>query len=171
MSKLKVKNNLGNLKYQIKYIKSKEKELQDWSIESANNFISEYSRLISIQGRSGEVPPPLSPATHKIQKTFGKPDGSGIRDYLEVSYNKDNRGNLIATAYINDSKAQMIASVQEYGALIPVTEKMRGKLAFAGIFLRSDTKYIRIPARYAWKKAYNNTIKESKRKLKDILNS
>lgn len=159
------------MKLQLQDIKDKEKELNQWAKTSSELFQQEYSRLISIQGRDDSMPPSLSPATHKIQNTFGKPDGSGIRDHLKINYGKDFEGNIIATVFIDDPKAQMIASVQEYGAIIPVTEKMRGKLALAGIFLRSDTTHIRIPGRYAWKKAYQNTIGKIKQNLKSALKS
>lgn len=166
MAKLNIKRNrLGKLKFHIQGIKAKEKDLSDWSKDAAHTFAEEYKRLISIQGEDQSMPPSLSTATYKIRKTYGEPDGSGIRDHVKISYDRDFRGNLTASVYIDDPKASLVASVQERGAIIPVTDKMRGKLAYAGIFIRSDTTHIRIPGRYAWEKAYKNTIGKSKRDL------
>lgn len=47
----------------------------------------------------------------------------------------------------DDSEVLLYASVQEYGAKIRVTEKMRGYLGYIGIHLMKDTEYITIPER------------------------
>lgn len=44
-------------------------------------------------------------------------------------------------------KMLMIASVQEFGTNIKVTQKMRGYLGYLGLHLRKDTEYIKIPER------------------------
>lgn len=172
MAKFKVeKNNLGNLKIHIQDIKAKQKDLDSWTGDAAQLFAEEYKHLISIQGENDSMPPPLSSATYKMRNTYGEPDGSGIRDHVKVSYSQSSRRTLTANVYIDDPHAAMVASVQEYGAVIPVTDRMRGKLAYAGIFLKAETTHIRIPGRYAWDKAYKNTINKSKQRLIDKFKS
>lgn len=47
----------------------------------------------------------------------------------------------------DDSEVLMIASVQEFGCQIKVTDKMRNYLHTIGMHLRKDTKYVNIPER------------------------
>jgi hypothetical protein len=56
----------------------------------------------------------------------------------------------------------MIGKVQDRGAVIPVTQKMRGWLAAHGIFLRRDTLHIVIPARNWWSKPLEENNRHAK---------
>jgi hypothetical protein len=47
-----------------------------------------------------------------------------------------------------EGRSGFIASVVELGAVVPVTEAMRGWFAARGIFLRATTTAIKIPPRY-----------------------
>lgn len=44
-------------------------------------------------------------------------------------------------------ESKWLAGIHEYGCNIPVTEKMRKYLASQGLYLKSTTKFIRIPER------------------------
>ena len=77
----------------------------------------------------------------------GQPDGSGIRKHIEIEV-RPGRLHAIAIWGIPEGKPAMVARVQDRGATIAVTAKMRGFLAARyGIFLRASTKAIVIPAR------------------------
>ena len=65
-------------------------------------------------------------------------------------------------------KNSILWLIHEYGALIKVTDKMRGFLAAVyGIYLKKTTEYIKMPARYPVRKALNRFIRSGK--LKEIL--
>ncbi len=67
--------------------------------------------------------------------------------------------------YDNDVPVGGIAAVQNYGALINVTEKMRAFFRYEfGVNLRKDTKQIVIPATHFWE----NCKKENKEKWKKL---
>jgi len=74
-----------------------------------------------------------------------------VRDDLDDLYDKikELKKIEIRVGIFNEDSSEllMIARVQEFGASIKVTEKMRGYLRSQGLFLRSDTQYIEIPER------------------------
>lgn len=51
-----------------------------------------------------------------------------------------------------------LAAVHEFGANIPVTEKMRKYLASQGLFLKADTKVIKIPERPFMRESFDRNI-------------
>lgn len=107
---------------------------------------------LSHQGRGG-APPPLSSATLNIYGVDGEPDGSGLRNHIKLTYHKTATG-TIAVIGIPEGKPTVIAHVQNSGAVIPVTPKMRGFLAAAyGIYLKAETQHIHIPGRHFWDQA------------------
>lgn len=63
----------------------------------------------------------------------------------------------------------MIAAVHEYGAKIPVTQKMRGWFAANGYPLRKDTKYIIIPERSFIRGGYDAYIDKTAEKVETLL--
>jgi hypothetical protein len=127
-----------------------------------------YLDYLENQGETGGSPPPLSSATRLIYETTGEPDGSGIRDHVTVSYSKVGNS-TIATLGIPEGKPTMIAKVQNEGAVIGVTERMRGFLAYCGIFLKESTTQIVIPGRHAWDYALRDTVVEAKRELRGVM--
>lgn len=67
----------------------------------------------------------------------------------------------------------MIAAVHEFGVNIRVTNKMRAYLRSIGIFLKDDTKYIRIPERSfirsGWDKNEKKINKAIEKHMNDVL--
>lgn len=57
-----------------------------------------------------------------------------------------------------DSKLAMVASVQEYGITIPVTEKSRKYLHAMGLHLKNDTVAINIPERSFIRSTFDEEI-------------
>ena len=64
-----------------------------------------------------------------------------------------------------DSKVLMIASVNEFGCQIEVTEKMRGYLGATGLHLKKETTHINIPERSFIRGGYD----ENKAKMDQII--
>lgn len=119
------------------------------------------------QGRGG-APPPLSQMTTKIYQQAGEPDGSGIRNHLEVEYKQTSRG-TIAVLGIPDGQPTIVAKVQNDGCSILVTDKMRGFLsAEYGIHLRSTTTHIVVPPRHFWDDALKTVSVGLRDRLKEI---
>ena len=120
------------------------------------------------QGREGGHPPPLSEMTKDIYARSGEPDGSGIRDHIEIiTYRRG--GRQFSTVGIHSGRPSIIAQVQNNGATIAVTDKMRGYLsAKFGIHLKASTTHIVIPGRSFWDDAFKEASAELKRELTRI---
>jgi len=103
------------------------------------------------QGRGGQGPP-LSKATLKIYAQAGDPDGRALLDRIELT-----RYSNRVIVGIPDGKPTTIARVQDRGAIIPVTDAMRGYLAAHGIHLRQSTQYIQVPPRGFWTRAIRDS--------------
>ncbi len=140
-----------------------------WVSDSANTFNNLVEQNLADQGRSGS-PPPLSSATRKIYEIdTDKPDGSGITEHITLEY-RWRKTYTLAIVGIPNGDPTMIAKVQDQGATIQVTEKMRGFLAAAyGIRLRSDTTHINIPGRHFWEQSIRQGRKIAKNRVKLIL--
>lgn len=64
----------------------------------------------------------------------------------------------------------MIANVHEFGCSIPVTNKMRGFLAYNyGVHLKRDTKVIKIPERSFIRSSYDNKRNQVFEKGEDLI--
>ena len=135
-----------------------------WAATSAQMMDQECRDHLEQQGRGGQ-PPPLSDMTRRIYDIDGDPDGSGIVNHLTLEYQK--RGNnFVAILGIPQGKPTMIAKVQDRGQIIEVTDKMRGFLAAAyGIYLKSTTTHIHIPARHFWENSLATTNAAARRQL------
>lgn len=68
---------------------------------------------------------------------------------------------------------QWLASIQEYGCIIPVTPKMRAYLHRIGVHLKKDTTQIVIPERSFLRAGYDtnrdDALKKAERLLPDVL--
>lgn len=137
---------------------------RQWAEESVNKFESLYREHLEKQGRGG-APPPLSSATEHIYSQDGWPDGSGIRNHIEVFTQFDGK-TARGILGIPKGRPTMIAIVQDRGATIKVTPKMRGFLASRGIFLRADTIAIIIPGRRSWSQSIKTAKMLAKGNLK-----
>jgi hypothetical protein len=96
---------------------------------------------------------------------YGEPDGSGILNHIEFDSKTNSKG-AIAWMGIPSGKPTVVAIVQDRGATITVTPKMRGFLASRGIFLRADTMAIVVPGRGSWGDSIHRAISEAKIRLK-----
>lgn len=138
-----------------------------WAIISAKDFEARLQHHLDEQGRS--EPPPLSPATLKIYEVKGEPDGSALRDQLEIYYRQEGEA-FVAGVGIPEGKPTMIAKVQNDGAIIGVTEKMRGFLSAAyGIHLKASTTQIVVPGRHFWDKAFKESKEDAKRRFAKMM--
>lgn len=145
-------------------------DAQIWAERCARSLDRFYRYYLSRQGRGG-APPPLSDLTRRIYDVDGEPSGDGIRNHIEI--------NVTATAHhaiavwgIPEGKPAMVARVQDGGATIRVTQKMRGYMAARyGIFLKQSTQVIVIPARHSWRESKKFAAQESRSQLSIILRS
>ena len=135
-----------------------------WAEKCVKYLKALYLDHLENQGRGG-ASPALSEATRMIYEATGEPDGSGIRNHIEITYSQ-NGNNSIATFGIPEGKPSLVAKVQDKGAVIPVTERMRGYLAHCGIFLKDSTTTIFIPGRHSWSESLEKTIDFAKDGLK-----
>jgi len=118
-----------------------------WAERCARSIHRHYLAHLATQGRGGQGPD-LSDLTKEIYRQAGEPDGSGIRNHIEIVIERKGRRGVVAIWGILEGKPSMVARVQDRGATIRVTQKMRGFMAARyGIFLRRSTKVIVIPGR------------------------
>jgi hypothetical protein len=128
-----------------------------WTEKCAKYLNTLYLDHLENQGRGGS-PPSLSDATRIIYEATGEPDGSGIRNHIQITYSASDKGS-IAIFGIPEGKPSLVARVQDRGAVIPVTERMRGFLAHCGIFLKDSTTTIFVPGRHSWSESLEATRK------------
>lgn len=80
-------------------------------------------------------------------------DEHGLSDKIELEITRT-AGKVTATIGVPHGQPTTIAYVQEHGAAIPVTEKMRGFIAYTwGIYLKRSTTHIHVPGKQFWSKA------------------
>lgn len=165
---IKVQGSYKPLSKRLKHImRTMPGEGERWVHESTEEHRKILIGHLDHQGRGGQ-PPPLSDATKKIYEQSGEPDGSGIRDHIVTEY-RATRHLFRGLVGIPKGKPGLVAQVQDQGAIIRVTEKMRGYLAAHGIFLRQDTEYIEIPARKFWQQSLRRAKTRAIRRLQRIL--
>lgn len=68
-----------------------------------------------------------------------------------------------------DSELEMKAKVNEYGATIPVTDKMRGWFAANGYPLKKETKKIVIPERSFVRSGFDENVDGVYAKMRDLI--
>lgn len=166
MVKIKFRSDYRRLERRVDQVRSHLRNIdpEKSARESANYFYNKLIENLESQGRGGE-PPDLSTATRQIYKVDGEPDGSGIRNHIQVSVSKRGKS-WVGTVNIPPGKPTLVAAVQESGATIPVTDKMRGFLASRGIYLKSSTNYIYVPGRKFWSKARTDTKRFTRGRLR-----
>lgn len=140
-----------------------------WVLVSANRLDELIREHLKSQGRGG-TPPPLSEMTKQIYEIAGEPDGSGIHNTLEQYFRKEKNA-FVAGVGIPEGKPTIIAKVQDEGAVIPVTDKMRGFMAANfGIYLRAETTHIVIPGRNFWSQSVKQAQSDAKKELSRFMN-
>ncbi|QLE46402.1 hypothetical protein FD723_40025 (plasmid) [Nostoc sp. C052] len=162
-----VKNEWGQLKAKLRKLEFDLPELgKIWATNCAQFFNTRYREHLRTQGRGG-AGPRLSPVTLYLYNRRGNPDGSGIRNFIEIE--SATEGNKFRIVFgIKAGRASMIAKVQDRGATIKVTERMRGFLARNGVFLRRSTTHINVPGRRSWSETSERTREYAKSTLKEI---
>ncbi|NJR24361.1 MAG: hypothetical protein HC786_20520 [Richelia sp. CSU_2_1] len=95
-----------------------------WVVESVERLDELLRQHLKEQGRGG-TPPPLSPMTLHIYQTLGEPDGSGIHDGMERYFRQEGDG-FVGGIGILQGRPTVVAKVQDEGAIVPVTDRMRG---------------------------------------------
>jgi len=78
-------------------------------------------------------------------------------------------GKIIDVGVLQDGQIGMIAAVQEFGANVPVTPKMRGYLASQGLYLKATTTQIRIPERSFIRAGWDQNEPDIVQKYADLL--
>ena len=139
---------------------------QVWAEQSARCFESEIQGHLATQGRGGETPP-LSPTTRRIYQQDGEPDGSGIRNHLQFYRERSSHG-VAAGIGIPEGKPTIVARVQDRGATIVVSKKMRGYfLARYGIPLAVGS-IINVPGRKFLQRSSERANEFAKIKLREL---
>lgn len=150
---------------QLQRLKRFESEGERWARHSARKLKSALIRHLERQGRGGEGPP-LSPFTREVYSRLGDPDGSGIRNHIQVVDDRHkSRSQYQSTVGIPSGKPEIVARVQEDGATIPVSSRTRRFFAANGIYIRSSTQAFHVPGRHFWSKSCDWVSKESKKDL------
>jgi hypothetical protein len=167
---LEVKDNLDGLILKLQKMKQDaNRRGKQWAEESALTLYKYLHEHLEKQGRDESFPPPLAAATRHIYEISGGSDGSGIRDHIEKGTNMSG-STFVAYVGIPQGEPTMVAKVQNDGAVIPVTEKMRGFLAATyGISLKKETTHIVIPARHFWDKSVKRAKEKAKKRAGEIM--
>ena len=80
-------------------------------------------------------------------------DEHGLSDKIEVNVTNTSQGVKVVIG-VPEGEPTTIAYVQEHGAAIPVTPKMRGYIAYTwGIYLKQSTTHIHVPGKQFWSKS------------------
>lgn len=84
-------------------------------------------------------------------------------------------GQKMLIGVLGEGKQQMIAGVQEYGIKIAVTPKMRGFLAWKGLYLKKTTTHITIPERSfiraGWDAHERDVLDKSDEMIPELVNN
>ncbi len=121
-----------------------------------------YSRLspmtMNIRKALNENSKPISPFVgdkKMLDSLEIVPDGKAfmLRPNSRYAVSKSKFGKISRISW------KRVWRIQEWGAVIPVTEKMRNYFSSIGIFLKSTTLQLVIPARRPFQRAYNRYIR------------
>lgn len=135
-----------------------------WAQEAAEAMQQECIANLANQHREQ----PLSAATEELYRNAGYSNSSAsLSSQIHLSTAGD-RHRFVATVGIPEGQPTIVARVQDRGAVIPVTDKMRGFLSVHGLHLRADTTHIVIPGRHFWRNALRTARRKAKDKLKKI---
>jgi hypothetical protein len=165
--KLTIKNEWAGLKEKLLKLEYQLPEKgENWARACGQFLNNRYRAHLDSQGRGG-APPPLSPITLRLYKRMGNPDGTGIRNHIELE--SDRQGNKYTVIFgITAGRGTMVAKVQDQGATIKVTQRMRGFLARNGVFLRGSTTHIHVPGRHSWSESNQDARSYARTQLKKL---
>jgi hypothetical protein len=137
---------------------------EQWARESVEFLDETYRDRLATQGRGGQ-PPPLSAVTRQLYRRLGEPSGSGIRNHIKIDYAQ--QGDTFTAVFgIPQGRPTLVAKVQDQGATIRVTPRMRGFMARYGVFFKSTTTHINIPGRHSWEYSIQDAREEAKKDLR-----
>jgi hypothetical protein len=130
-------------------LKSKSPKMgEKWVKDSANEFYQQLLHNLETQGRGGQGPALAESTIARYKASGGSlPDGSGIRNHIQVRFTRTSRG-FNAVVGIPNGDPTMVAIVQNYGCVI-----------------QSGNKSFYVPARYFWTLATDHIVRYSKRKI------
>ena len=78
-------------------------------------------------------------------------------------------GALVRVGVLEEGEIKMIATVQEFGISIAVTQKMRNFLASQGLYLKKTTSHIKIPERSYIRAGWDENEKEILDKIEQLV--
>jgi hypothetical protein len=173
LMELKYESDWGKLFDRLNKLEANVKSVGESICQDAVQNMDDLCRdHLASQGRGGATPP-LTAMTKHIYSIDGEPDGSGIRNHMEVKTGW--AGNeYTAVLGILDGKPTIVAKVQNDGCIIDITPAMRGYFAARyGIFFKADKKYLVVPGRRfwdeSWEKTRSETIKELSSFFRNVL--
>lgn len=127
---------------QLKQLQSNLTQMETEVIEIAKETHAETIRLLVEQTEVTK----MSPFTKQGEE-------HGLSDKIELEITRTPTG-IRAVIGVPHGTPTTIAYVQEHGAAIPVTDKMRGYIAHTwGIYLKQTTTHIHVPGKAFWSKA------------------
>jgi hypothetical protein len=163
---LKHKSNYSKLTDYLGRLRGIADKGRSWAEESAAFFEKELHKNLKAQGRSRT--PKLTSLTLKLYRARGNPNGSGIRRHIRKTSNVTQSGARVAVGILA-GKPSLVARVQDRGAMIRVTPKMRGWMAINGVFLKQSTKVLRVPGRGFWRRALAKSRAMAKRSARRLM--
>lgn len=123
-----------------------------------------------LDGQAGG--PPLSPATVEMKGSQTPWFNTGVLaksiDLVRLGKFTWGIGFKSGTGSHRDMDVAAIAIINEFGATIKVTERMRGFLAARGIFLQKATKVLIVPARPVVRPAISKMLPKFRRAFLDL---
>jgi hypothetical protein len=160
------KNNLEALRDRLGYIKREVAAFGDrWVLLSAHYLDDTIRQHLATQGRGG-APPPLTQLTKFIYSIDGPPDGSGIRNHLNLFFEKG-EGRSLAGIGITPGRPTTTARIQDRGAVIPLTPGLRGFFAARyGIVFSQSKQFLVVPGRRFWSDSNEKARNEAERSLR-----
>jgi hypothetical protein len=162
------RNTLPQLTQKVQRLQRLPFPMQSWSKECVEEFEAGYRAHLVSQGRPGGQAPPLSSVTWHLYAQLGHPDGSGIRNHIKTAH-EQTPTYAQSKVGVPPGRPTMIAKVQDEGASIQVSPKMRAWRARMGVPLKPTTQFINIPPRYSWRATVRNTNRFARRRAREIV--
>ncbi|MBW4514555.1 MAG: hypothetical protein KME11_04960 [Timaviella obliquedivisa GSE-PSE-MK23-08B] len=139
---------------------------EQWAREGAELMNNNMLDHLRTQGR-GKHSPRLRSLTLHLYTLRGNPNGSGIRKHIQVRHKR--MGNASKSLLgIPNGRPTMITKVQNSGATIQITPRMRRWFGRYKVYFKPSKTTIRIPGRGVWDKSLRNTNRVQKIKLKQL---
>ena len=102
----------------------------------------------------------------RVRKKVKKDNVKRLEKILKELENKTLKVGIFGK---DDSKLLMIATVNEFGCQIKVTDKMRAYLHYTGLHLKDETEYINIPERSYMRTTFDENKNKIDRMIQESL--